>query len=480
METIIIKQPSINNIDIDNIKKYVNTLLDSLCPLENYVSLEVSQELHCNSSLLVESQCKNDLDIDPVPFYFNNIPRAKSNFQGALYCENDYEKIKINGYKIKIKKNKSSYIINHDLEIERRTCFKILKKIFINILKNITELDNCTIKKIYIMWIYNQYAEGYNTFDPVIPLCPTNYQYFDLIELIKYNIIKNKSKVIIDYKQNLYKFNKIREVCKILINNILNFSKKINYLCPQKNSPFFGEVIKKNMVKNNTLIEFFIDKKYMCSTNINTYDKLMNQINVKYDGNKDYLIICLLYRYLTIGIDNNHAAVTDIIKDEYSKKFDIKIELFAAAFNNYCNIYCSLFYDLEQYFGSIGSFFDIIIEEGSFFCNPPFIEKLMDITSENLIKFFKNSNHNIIIIYTIPIWNNFNSLDILEANKQFIIYKNKYEKNSNNFIYYHHYDDKYYNLTDTYFYILSNSTTGNSKDVPRSYERAPLSPILKK
>lgn len=39
-------------------------------------------------------------------------------------------------------------------------------------------------------------------------------------------------------------------------------------------------------------------------------------------------------------------------------KFENQFELFASAINTYTNNYCSLFYDIEQYFGSQGNIFN--------------------------------------------------------------------------------------------------------------------------
>ena len=64
-------------------------------------------------------------------------------------------------------------------------------------------------------------------------------------------------------------------------------------------------------------------------------------------------------------------------KKDLSEQYSINFELFGSCFNHVYNKYCSLYYDLERYFGSVGNFFNIKLNEGIYFANPPFDETIM-------------------------------------------------------------------------------------------------------
>lgn len=52
--------------------------------------------------------------------------------------------------------------------------------------------------------------------------------------------------------------------------------------------------------------------------------------------------------------------------------FDVSCECFASPLNSHFTSYCSAFPDIDQYFGSLGSFFSFYPRQGSFQANPPF------------------------------------------------------------------------------------------------------------
>lgn len=57
---------------------------------------------------------------------------------------------------------------------------------------------------------------------------------------------------------------------------------------------------------------------------------------------------------------------------------DVSTELFASPLNHFCGTYFSAFPDTDRYFGSRGNFFSHTkILEGSYECNPPFVEEIM-------------------------------------------------------------------------------------------------------
>ena len=105
------------------------------------------------------------------------------------------------------------------------------------------------------------------------------------------------------------------------------------------------------------------------------YYKLLNKYNkIKLDDKYeiDTLIWCLLFRYITLGSHNHQLAVIPSVMKKLKEEYKLNIELFASGINHYFDNYCSLFYDIEKYFGSCGSFFNFIPVRGLFGFNPPY------------------------------------------------------------------------------------------------------------
>lgn len=79
-----------------------------------------------------------------------------------------------------------------------------------------------------------------------------------------------------------------------------------------------------------------------------------------------------------------HMAVTPSVLSNLAIDFDVGHELFASPLNCGLPRYCSVFADTDKWFGSFGSFFSfcrpggpLMSEGGSYECNPPFDETLI-------------------------------------------------------------------------------------------------------
>jgi len=101
-------------------------------------------------------------------------------------------------------------------------------------------------------------------------------------------------------------------------------------------------------------------KTYQTSIHSKIYDKL--KMKLKMFGNEleeelyDDYIFCLLFRYSYMDADNQQLSIIYIIKNMF-KSYGVNFELFGSGINTICDNYCSLFYDIEKYFGSNCSFF---------------------------------------------------------------------------------------------------------------------------
>jgi len=79
-------------------------------------------------------------------------------------------------------------------------------------------------------------------------------------------------------------------------------------------------------------------------------------------------------RYETLSQTKSayQAAIPSKAMEVLREHFGVRHECFASPLNRYFDSFCSLFQDTDQFFGSVGSFYDFRPDMGSFQCNPPF------------------------------------------------------------------------------------------------------------
>jgi hypothetical protein len=341
-------------------------------------------------------------------------------------------------------------IIHPKLEIYRK---KIIEKIF-DRFYNILKKYNSIIKKEKAITIITLFIwKNINNIDPVIPYnIDDQYNYDQLIiDLTTYNF---------DAKKILEEL-KIDKVFKFYI---IFFEKIYNKLND-------SIVVIEN--RDNKLIY----KNYEVSYDNMILDKLNkyynNTSNTPID--KNIIFFCILYRYDILDAGNQQLSIITPFKQDLQKNFNINIELFGSSINRYFNNYCSLFYDLEKYFGSLGNFFNLTPIQGLYFANPPFDEDIMSNMVKHLLLSLYNTTKPLGFIITIPIWDRHTLLKI--ANKCNISIKNitptvkyickdllmeskyfykEYIFCKKNFPYYSFKNNQKINASNTYIYIIKN------------------------
>ena len=85
-------------------------------------------------------------------------------------------------------------------------------------------------------------------------------------------------------------------------------------------------------------------------------------------------VFAVLARYDTIAGAGYQAAMPEPAFDALRRHFDVGTEGFASPLNCYLPRYHSAFWDVDRWFGSQGSFFDLRAVEGAYESNPPFLE----------------------------------------------------------------------------------------------------------
>lgn len=119
------------------------------------------------------------------------------------------------------------------------------------------------------------------------------------------------------------------------------------------------------------------------------------------------LVFAILMRYELFGVSKSSMCLA--IEEEYKSCPTDKttLEMFANPVNRHCESFCSLFPDLEQAYGSIGSALTVPLDEIASFdrivANPPYINSIMERMAERLVALRENGYAGEIRII-IPDW----------------------------------------------------------------------------
>ena len=294
-----------------------------------------------------------------------------------------------------------------------------IKKMLIKFGKNIFNRKknfNRTLLNLFSSWIFVQYANANTKID--VDLFPDNNLNYDSLITTMKDFAKDEDNFDEAKIDNLVDYLDLENIMRKKKNNFLFYNKSTYY----KNMNKKYEIKKKlitcekynkvvNYIKYDIILPFRIKEhklRYMLNNiviPVTTWEKL--NTNFKSDKNIDEIIVCLLLRYKCLSSQNNQLAIPPEIMKKMKSDMDLSCECFASCLNNYFPLYCSIFYDLEKYFGSIGSFFDILPISGTFEFNPPYQINIIQKGVNNILKHLKiadKNNKKLTFILTLPIW----------------------------------------------------------------------------
>ena len=302
------------------------------------------------------------------------------------------------------------------LEIYKGKLYSYLVKIFINdcvetLGTNIFSIKKSfsrTITNILSSWIFSLYIDYDFSGDYFFPSNYDNVKLLDTIltDLCKYdnNIINPKDKInsILTKLKNNYQSH------LTLYENY----RTSNYF---KNNKDKYNIDKSDIIINgNKFVKFNINLTFKIKDikllnilkniiiPINIYDKMSN----RYTGMKnkmDCYIWAIIFRYQLLSSNNHQLAVLPKIMNQMNEDYNLNFECFCSAINCTFNSFCSIYYDLEQYFGSVGSFFNFKPIKGTYGFNPPYQKDVIEIGIKRLFSFL-DDNSELTFIITIPIW----------------------------------------------------------------------------
>ena len=319
-------------------------------------------------------------------------------------------------------KNKST--IDPILELYRGKIYCQIIKMFIHIVtKNLgTAIFSVkksfprTLTNLLSSWMFTLYAFESNNNDPFFP------DFFQNSEPLKITLL--------DFCKYEDKDKDYNFIVDMIISEFIEFlNVQIDILNKYKISPFYlnskdnYQIIKKpfSQKRNEDTIVFYkfkiivlfgIKDKRLVNIleNVLLPIDVYNKLKCNYTGNPkdmDTIIWIIIFRYQLLGSNNHQLGILPDIIDEMVTDYNLDFECFASSINSTLGNYCSIYYDLEKFFGSKGNFFKIELTEGTYSFNPPYQKDIMDKGIKRLLVFLensKNNNKNLTFIMTIPIW----------------------------------------------------------------------------
>lgn len=232
-----------------------------------------------------------------------------------------------------------------------------------------------------------------------------------------------------------------------------------------KSIPDQDALIRYEMVSEGCLVIFTSENLVKkCIIKTPQYEMLKRS----YIGFPEYFNACigiLIFRYHACGGFRNHCSVPPKII-EYS---GAQTEMFGSPFNTHLKQYCSPFFDIEKYFGSLGSFFSFNICSGTYIVNPPYDEELIKASIVKILHALETNNQ-LTFIFVIPLWDiesreiyksfmkqpnrDFDSLSVLKNSRYFQSHEILgYTTHK----FYDYYEGKHSFITDVHLLVLTNT-----------------------
>jgi hypothetical protein len=245
-----------------------------------------------------------------------------------------------------------------------------------------------------------------------------NFYYFEKM-ISEYNekkfkissdIILNIEKAFINADKNFIKINK--DFINLLKNNIVNITKQVECTIKFDNNSNF-------IIKYRDFIKI-IDS--------NRYYKLMKN----YDKPFPYDIMLMILRYSIFDTSSQQWSIGIDLYETISELFNISFETFASPLNFNMYRFCSIFYDTDNMFGSVGSFYNLTTEnllmqniQGVFF-NPPYLPILMKkcvAQCLNILDEMNKQNKDFNIFSFLPNWEDADYIKSFIHSKYMVEYK---------------------------------------------------------
>ena len=380
------------------------------------------------------------------------------------------------------------------LELYRGKIYCQIIKMFIHIITDQLGTEIFSIKKSYprtltnllSSWMFTLYAFETNINDPFFPdsFKNTSSLKITLLDFCKYN--KNQDVNYDEIIDNI--LTKFIEYVEIQIEILDKYKISPFYLNSKDNFTINKKLfVQKRETQNITFYKFKINVSFGIKDKrlINILDNILlpidvyNKLKNNYTGdvkNMDLIIWIIIFRYQLLGSNNHQLGILPNIINEMNKDYGLHFECFASAINSSLKNYCSIYYDLEKFFGSHGNFFNVNLTEGTYSFNPPYQKNIMETGIIKLFKLLDNANKankKLTFIMTIPIWDKEGQEILNQQNKidygDFNIIKDI--KSSEYFINLRIISKEFFTYLDHNFKLYKNKTIQNTYIIMMSTDK---------
>jgi hypothetical protein len=175
----------------------------------------------------------------------------------------------------------------------------------------------------------------------------------------------------------------------------------------------------------------------------------------RYQGRPETMrkdVLTLIYIYSSLSMTNYHLSVPPSLLN----RLQIDIELFGSPLNTQLNRYCSMFPEIENVFGSVGSYFQYeMVSNLNYSFNPPYIAEFM-VKAVNRLKGQLKNITNYFIVGVLPAWSESSAFQMIKAIDTFRGYIMVKKANHKFFDYY---SGEFLNICDSYIFIITDRTS---------------------
>lgn len=195
------------------------------------------------------------------------------------------------------------------------------------------------------------------------------------------------------------------------------------------NQKMLSEMMDKNIPNADTIYEYIIQKtnEWLSKTSydeselpiidnnriiINNYQRTLppGKLDILLGMNDSLVLLgTMVMRYASLLVGGQQWALPIELHRYMVENYQVTIEGFASPINSQIlNIdthlhYCSLFYDTDAIYGSLGSFFGNTFNNCHVYANPPYVDAIMNATADKVIDSCRNANF-VRFFITVPEW----------------------------------------------------------------------------
>ncbi len=249
-------------------------------------------------------------------------------------------------------------------------------------------IKSSSISHVLSRWVMNEKRHAYRD-----PLLPDGYLAYLIISDVK--DLHHDSEVEVKFTPN-----DIFKLCQKTLQDFRSSTPPVDVMCHKKSvSGRFVEMVRVTVSCPSLDFDKMLDIP----------EPIFNRLSLLLGEDE---VISLALRYDALNSLNNQLALDPDLTDMIHRRFDVKGELFASAFNmHYLNEspqtplpICSLFPDLEVKAGSVCSFFDFEPrKEGFYISNPPYDLLLMEAMSARILRWL-SSDMKLAFFSVLPVW----------------------------------------------------------------------------